>query len=248
MNDMISTLKEIVRGIIDNTSNIRQTTVQMTANSQMVKESTQRQSSTSKTISGSMVEITNTIEKTSDNAAETKSIAKNSLDGFEVVTQSSKDSQESLKKIFDKITVVNDIALQTNILALNAAVEAARAGEHGKGFAVVAAEVRKLAEKSRTAADEITRLSGTSLEFTQETSLLMRRLIPEVKRTSKLVSEIAHANFEQKKGVEQINDALQDLTEITMISADSAEKMAEYTEQFATQAEELGKLITFFKL
>jgi methyl-accepting chemotaxis protein len=214
----------------------------------MVHGGTSQQVVSAEQISTYMEEISRNIDKTASHAQETKDISRQALEGFEIVSKSSKDGQESFRLIFDKIAVVNDIAKQTNILALNAAVEAARAGEQGKGFAVVAAEVRKLAEKSRLTADEITRLSETNLEYTQETRLLMKRLVPEIKRTAKLVSEIAKANFEQTKEMNELNSSLSELSEITQINASSAEQMAESAENLTNHSEDLVKLISFFKV
>lgn len=248
LNSMTDKVKHIATGLMESANYIHESSDELNANSQKVKEKTALQADSALLISSSMDEMVSSLEKNATNAKETKDIARDALEGFEIVSKSSKDSQDSLKKIFEKIGVVNDIAMQTNILALNAAVEAARAGEHGRGFAVVAAEVRNLAEKSRIAADEITQLSSTSLAYTQETALLMKRLVPEIKRTSKLVSAIASANLEQSDGVSRIDIAIQDLTSNTQISASSADEMAEYSQNLARQAEELTALVSFFKI
>ncbi len=154
----------------------------------------------------------------------------------------------SINSIAEKIGIITDIAFQTNILALNAAVEAARAGEAGKGFAVVAAEVRKLAERSRIAADEINKLSANGVETVSQASQKLINLVPEIEKTTKLVQEIAAASLEQSAGSEQINGAVQQLSGVTQQSAASSEELATGAEELSTQAEKLKELISFFKV
>jgi methyl-accepting chemotaxis protein len=157
------------------------------------------------------------------------------------------ESFDSIRTIAEKITIINDIAFQTNLLALNAAVEAARAGEHGRGFAVVAAEVRKLAERSKLAADEIENLSKNSLKITEKTRESLDALVPEIKKTSQLVQEIAAASIEQNSGADQINSAIQQLNTVTQQNAASSEEMATSAEELASQAESLKDTVSFFK-
>jgi methyl-accepting chemotaxis protein len=192
-----------------------------------------------------MEEIASNIAQNTDNALQTDSNSAIALKKFEGVSQLSIQSVEAQRKISEKIKVINDIALQTNILALNAAVEAARAGEYGKGFAVVAAEVRKLAEHSKLAADEIVNLAGNSLKLAEETGTQMQEALPYVKKTTGLVQEIAAASQEQTHGVNQINTTMAQLSDITQQTAAASEELASSAEELASQAQELNDLISF---
>jgi methyl-accepting chemotaxis protein len=153
-----------------------------------------------------------------------------------------------MQTIADKITVVQEIARQTDLLALNAAVEAARAGEHGRGFAVVASEVRKLAERSQTAAAEISTLSSQTVKTARDAGSMLRELVPEIRRTAELVEEISSACREQDIGGEQINQAIQQLDKVTQQNASASEEMSATSEELAAQAEQLQASIAYFRV
>lgn len=162
--------------------------------------------------------------------------------------QAAQKSLESIKIIAEKIGIITEISRQTNILALNAAVEAARAGEHGKGFAVVAAEVRKLAENTKVAAEDISKLAKDSVQVTEMAGGMMARLIPEIEKTTRLMQEVAAASMEQNAGTEQINSAIQQLNIITQQNATASEEMATSSEELSAQAAQLLEQIAWFRM
>ncbi|MDE3166203.1 MAG: methyl-accepting chemotaxis protein, partial [Acidobacteriota bacterium] len=154
----------------------------------------------------------------------------------------------AMKEIASKISIIEEIARQTNMLALNAAIEAARAGEHGKGFAVVAAEVRKLAERSQKAAGEINQLSGSTVRVAEKAGEMLEKLVPNIQKTADLVKEISAASNEQNTGAEQINTALQQLQTVIQQNASAAEEMASTSEELTGQSDGLMTTIDFFDI
>ena len=245
---MIEKLRDIISSIIAGSQNIAEASMQMSSTSQNLSQGANEQASSVEEVSSTMEEITSNIEQNSENSSLTEKISNQSLAKMLEMSKKSEQAIDANRTIADKIKIINDIAFQTNILALNAAVEAARAGEQGRGFAVVASEVRKLAERSKIAADEIVGLSDKSLKLSEDAGQKMREIMPDLERTTKMVQEIAAASSEQTNGAGQINNAIQQLNTVTQQNAAASEELSSSAEELSGQAEQLKDLVSFFNI
>ncbi|MDV3438494.1 methyl-accepting chemotaxis protein [Pseudomonas otitidis] len=245
---MVEKLSQIIGEVRSNADALTSASEQISATAQSMSQGASEQAASVEETSASMEQMSASIAQNTENAKVTDGMASKAAREADEGGQAVRDTVSAMKTIADKISIVDDIAYQTNLLALNAAIEAARAGEHGKGFAVVAAEVRKLAERSQVAAQEISEVAKSSVSLAERAGTLLDQMVPSIAKTSDLVQEIAAASEEQTSGVGQINTAMNQLSEITQQSASSAEELAATAEEMSGQAEQLQQLMDFFKV
>ncbi len=212
-----------------------------------LKDATHRQAAAVHQASAAVEEVGATIRRSAENAVETEKIAAQSAANAKATGGAVSEAIESMKRIAERITVIQEIARQTDLLALNAAVEAARAGEQGRGFAVVASEVRKLAERSQVAAAEISELSARTVAVSGEAGQMLDSLVPEIRRTAELVAEISAAAREQNIGADQIAKAIQELESVLNRNADTATKSVDLSGDLAARSAELRDTISYFR-
>jgi len=248
LQTMVQRLKRVVVDATEAAQNVTQGSRQLSASAEELSQGATEQASATEEAASSMEEMASTVRQTAENANQTEKIAHQSAKDAEASGVAVSRSVEAMQTIAEKITIVQEIARQTDLLALNAAVEAARAGEHGKGFAVVASEVRKLAERSQQAAAEISSLSGHTLKIAQEAGSMLVKLVPDIKRTAQLVEEITAACREQEMGASQINSAIQQLDQVTQNNASASEQVSSTSQELASQAEQLQQTIAFFHI
>ena len=245
---MAEKLSLVVKEISLGATEVLQTSEEISESTRQVSDGANRQASTVEELASTVEQIAGTFKNASNIATKTGEIAKTTSTDLDRVSNASTDSLDAIRQIAEKIEVVSEIAFRTNLLALNAAVEAARAGEHGKGFAVVATEVRRLAEKSKIAAQEINDLSDSTVQVTEQTGNELQSVIPRIKESAMLIQDVVNAIIDLEGGIQQINAAIQQLNHVTQSNAASGEEIYATTDMLTDNAKELSKMVDFFKL
>ena len=248
LQETVNHLSQVLSEIIGSAFSLTGAADQLSSTAQTMSQASSEQSASVEEVSSSLETMSTSIQQNTENSRETNKIAmdaaKQAFEGGKAV----KETVNAMNQIAEKISIIDVIAYQTNLLALNAAIEAARAGEQGKGFAVVAAEVRKLAERSQSAAQEIGEIASNSVQLANDAGKLLDEMVPSIKKTSDLVQEVAVASEDQSSRVSQVNQAMVQLDQITQQNASSAEELAATAEETNTQADQLNKLVSYFKI
>jgi methyl-accepting chemotaxis protein len=248
MAKMSGKLNEMIGEVRMGAGSVSTAATQVASSASVVSQGTSEQAAAVEQVTSSMEEMSASITQNAENSRTMEQTARKGAQDAGQSGQAVQEAVSAMKLIAEKITVIEEIAYQTNMLALNAAIEAARAGEHGRGFAVVAGEVRNLAERCRTAAQEIGGLAAANVQVAERSGGLLTELVPAIQKTADLVQEVAATSREQAAGVSQINGAISQVGLVTQRNAAGAEQLSSTAEELASQAEALLDMISFFRV
>lgn len=245
--EMMANISRMVKDIKESSLKINKSGKDLSANAAETAETANSQATAAEEVTTAMESMVSIIEQNAKNSKETELIAAKTVESVIKADKSVSVTVESMKIISQRIDIINEIASRTDLLAVNAAIEAARAGEYGKGFAVVATEIRKLAERCQTAAQEIDDLTLNGVNQAENSGILLKELVPEMNRTSRLVKDITDSCIEQSSTAVQVNNAIRQLNMMTQQNATTADKLAGSAKDQQLQAENLESAIAVFK-
>ncbi|MBF0140493.1 MAG: methyl-accepting chemotaxis protein [Magnetococcales bacterium] len=241
-------LREIIGQITVAATEVHQGSQQLSDAAQGLAQSATVQASSLETTMLAMKEMTGSCQLNTDSSNTTQTLAMKASHDAAAGGKAVNEAVLAMKEIASKISIIEEIARQTNLLALNAAIEAARAGEHGKGFAVVAAEVRKLAERSQVAAGEISQLSSSSVQISEQAGTIIGKLVPDIQETAERIRGIAECSRQQREGIAQIEKSVQNLDTVVQQNAGTSEELAATSEEMSAQADLMNQSVSFFKI
>ena len=248
MDQMAFNLQGIVKEITSSSEAMLAASKHLIHDAIELSEGSSKQASAAEEIASSMEEMQANLQQSAHNSELTGATAKKSSIAIRESQQQNHEASVLLNKITSKISIITDIALQTNILALNAAVEAARAGQHGRGFAVVANEVKRLSQTSQEAASEITLVSRDTMETSKIAMAKLDEIVPQIEQTTLLVNEISIAASEQLSGIEQINRAMQQLNDVVQMNARYSDGISSAAERIEDLSKRLNDSIATFQV
>ncbi len=245
---MVQRLSSILGEVRQTAGALASISTQISSAAQSLSQGTTEQASSLEETTASLEQMNASVASNAQNAAETEQMATRGAHDAEETSRAAAETREAMRSIAARVGIIEEIAYQTNLLALNAAIEAARAGEHGRGFAVVASEIRKLAERSQSAAKELNTTASSSVATAERAGALLDQLVPSIRQTTALVQKVSEASREQAVGVTQMTRAMSEADQVTQRNASSAEELATTAEVMTDHARTLEQLVSVFRL